>query len=260
MSEKPELVEICLGRRETGLKTRDLTVEFFEHTLKYVLDMNEPSQRYIYDCITKAAFYEVEVAYALYKHLMPGDTFIDVGAHCGVFSVLASACVGEFGRVISLEPNASNGMAYQRHANPNMALWQAAAGDELGTADIFINADNDGGHSFWDPALHPHNVLSRMECKKETVRVMPLDYFVGSNPSAIKIDTEGYEAVILRGAKRMLANPSLKLIVCELNRNGLAFMGNTPEEVTGPLEAAGFKQHSSQAGGPGWDNLIMKRE
>ena len=257
MNEQPK--RILLGRRETGLPTNELTVIFFGRNLRYVFDLNEPTHRYIHDCIVHDTFYEKHSALALYEHLNPGDTFIDVGAHCGVFSVLASALVEDTGHVISIEPNASNCESYRRHEKPNMQLWQAAAGAEIGSADIFVNADNDGGHCFWDPALHWHNTQSKYERRKETVRIMPLDYFADSKPAAIKIDTEGYEPLVLRGAKKILNSPELRLIICEQNLLALGFLGMTVDDLTGPIEAAGFVEKSKFEGFEDTNNLIYTR-
>ena len=39
------------------------------------------------------------------EHLRPGAVFVDVGANCGYFSMLAAGLVGPSGRVFSFEPN-----------------------------------------------------------------------------------------------------------------------------------------------------------
>src|SRR3979411_2481270 len=41
----------------------------------------------------------------LWSFLREGDTFLDIGAHCGLFSALASQIIGENGRILAFEPN-----------------------------------------------------------------------------------------------------------------------------------------------------------
>src|SRR5260370_1106652 len=41
----------------------------------------------------------------LWSFLREGDTFLDIGAHCGLFSALASHVIGQDGRVLAFEPN-----------------------------------------------------------------------------------------------------------------------------------------------------------
>src|SRR5690349_19975232 len=69
-------------------------------------------------------FFEEDVCLFLLRSLRPGVVVIDVGAHCGLFSLLASEVVGSEGRVVAVEPmpetfahHASNVVINNSHEN-----------------------------------------------------------------------------------------------------------------------------------------------
>src|SRR5262249_8755716 len=66
---------------------------------RLAVDTQDLIQRYVY----LFGVWEPHLTAWLRGRLRPGDTFVDVGANVGVFSVLASRLVGERGRVVSIE-------------------------------------------------------------------------------------------------------------------------------------------------------------
>ena len=58
--------------------------------------------------IARDRSYEPHVTAAVRRMLRPGDTFLDIGANIGYFTLMGSSLVGSTGRVIALEPNPSN--------------------------------------------------------------------------------------------------------------------------------------------------------
>jgi len=69
-----------------------------------------------------------------------------------------------------------------------------------------------------------------------------------SGASVLKIDTEGAEVRVARGAKSCLAKPSLRLVICEHNRFGLTALGATTAELMREFYAAGFKAFATEDG------------
>ena len=72
------------------------------------LDPQQMSQQFMLEALNAGQLYESETSVFLGAVLQPGDTFIDVGAHVGYFSMLAAAFVGKSGRVISFGPDTSS--------------------------------------------------------------------------------------------------------------------------------------------------------
>ena len=142
--------------------------------------------------------------------LKPGQTFVDVGAHLGYFSLLAQHLVRPSGQVVAFEPapqtfallarNAARAGSIQVHA---LALWSESAELPFNTYGQRFSAYN----SFFGPRVAPA-YLHRLRKRSISVNATSLDEFLSQHPMAvhcIKIDAESAELAILRGAVRTLA-------------------------------------------------------
>lgn len=67
-----------------------------------------PNDFFIGAAIARDRQYEPHVTAVVRELLRPGDTFLDIGANIGYFTMLAASLVGETGRVIAVEPNRDN--------------------------------------------------------------------------------------------------------------------------------------------------------
>lgn len=150
---------------------------------------------------------EPETAQFLARFLRAGMAFWDVGAHIGEFSVLASRQIGANGRVDAFEPNPKLSRLICRtiEANQlaNVTVHSQAVTDQSGVAEFVID---------------PEPSISHMRTPKEesavtstiTVSTLPLGDFhlqCGYSPHLIKIDVEGAEKMVLRGAQSLLQLP-----------------------------------------------------
>jgi len=145
----------------------------------------------------------VEMAFLLH-FLRPGDLFADVGANVGSYSVLAGAAVGA--DVIAFEP----GEAFPwlvRNLELN-GLTSALA------RRIAVGATN-GIVSF----TSGRDTMNRIDpCGAVTVTITTLDAACCERaPALIKIDVEGLEAEVLKGAGSVLENPDTQAVIMELN-------------------------------------------
>lgn len=141
----------------------------------------------------------------LRDYLRPGDTFVDVGANVGVYSLLACSVPGV--SVVALEPSAR---AFARAAEnvalnglgDRVRLIRAAAGAAIRTAMLTTGLD----------------VLNRLldegsQAPAEPVDVTTLDALDLERVSLIKIDVEGCEAEVLEGARALIDSHRPVLIV-----------------------------------------------
>jgi FkbM family methyltransferase len=145
-----------------------------------------------------AGIYEAEKQRLLQRFVRRGDCVFDVGANAGFFTLLASELVGPGGQVVAFEPLPRNVAYLQRHLRmnrvSNVRLCAAAVGDAAGTALFTI-----AGH----PSMGSLSARGTLP-----VHVVTLDDFVDNKrlrpPQVIKIDVEGAEAAVLRGAAEIL--------------------------------------------------------
>jgi FkbM family methyltransferase len=220
------------------------------------LDPDQMSQRFMLNDLTTGRLYESETSQFLGAVLGQGDTFIDVGAHVGYFSMLGAALVGATGRVISFEPDTSNYAHLLEHVERNSASQvlpvPMAVGAEPRVADFFVNDDNDGGHGLWDVGTHPFNARTREAPRTRKVFLTTLDDFIGSTGSrrvkAIKIDVEGSELAVLSGARLLLEQHAVPFIVAEINRFALTAMGTSEAALRGFMTMLGYETYVFQPG------------
>lgn len=148
--------------------------------------------------------YETSKRRTLSKHLRPGDVFVDVGANRGDFTMLASRAVGDTGQVISVEPAPENVAWLERTIEANGAnnvrIAQCALWDDQGEGTLHL-ATKSGWHSLTPPSDLPEVGLA-------DVRLTTLDTLVQEfgleKLDALKVDVQGAEVHVLRGAQHVL--------------------------------------------------------
>jgi FkbM family methyltransferase len=181
-----------------------------------------------------AGLHEYEdMAFVLHA-LQPGDWFTDVGANVGSYTVLAAKAVGA--RVIAFEPVATT----FRHLQDNIALnsigarvdaRQACVGSVAGS--VAMTTDEDTVN---------HVVVNG---ERGTSAMVPLvrldDALEGRVPFMIKLDVEGYELEVLRGAQLTLASAGLQCLIMEINGSGARY-GREDAELLSIMAAHGFSR------------------
>jgi FkbM family methyltransferase len=143
----------------------------------------------------------------LLHFLREGDLFIDVGANVGSYTVLASGVCRA--KTWSFEPDPDTA----RHLKRNVTVNNL---DGLVTAYELALGDADGRMCFTVGLDTMNRIAAADEKNIRMVRQQPLDTLIGKHqPVMIKIDVEGHEEAVLRGARALLANDSLKVIELE---------------------------------------------
>jgi len=129
-----------------------------------------------------------------------GDVVVDAGANIGCFSLQAATRVGPTGTVYSFEPASENFDMLLRnirlnHAS-NIVPFRLALGDDENEAEIGIY-EGFGSSSIMYHAKKPPK-------KTERVAVRSVDNCQFERVDFLKLDTEGFEMNILKGARRTL--------------------------------------------------------
>jgi FkbM family methyltransferase len=183
--------------------------------------------------------------------LQPGDSAIDVGAHIGFFTMQMAAAVGPSGRVYAFEPLDRNADLLERSISENgftdrVRFQRAAAGAAGGQATLTFPLEtlNSGGAYLLREGTAP---LAGNQ--KKEVPVVALDWLDLRRPvRLIKMDVEGAEPQVLRGAARLLKEDR-PVILSELHPAQLErASGVTPAQFLAQIAAFGYRAHHLENG------------
>jgi len=152
----------------------------------------------------------------LLHFLRRDDLFVDIGANIGSYTVLAAGHVGA--SVVSIEPvpktfeHLQNNISINQVANKVVA-YNLALGNEKGQISFTSTLDT------------MNHVATASEANTIEVPVDTLDAIMEKEkePVLLKIDVEGFETNVLKGASQTLSRKNLKAIIIELNGSGAKY-------------------------------------
>src|SRR5882672_8888662 len=185
------------------------------------------------------------------KLLRPGMTVLDVGAHHGLYALLAAKRVGWRGKVIAFEPSPRERGRLLRHLRVN-ACWNAgveacALGAEPGEQNLFVvEGRQDWCNSLRPPALKEPTQTVRVDVERLDdvlwrLKVDVVDF--------IKLDVEGAELSVLEGAGRLLQGPSRPVILTEVQDIRTRAWGYRAREIVDLLLGKNYCWYSLKADG-----------
>ncbi len=163
--------------------------------------------------------------------IRPGDVAVDVGAHAGIWSLLAAA---RGARVHAFEAVPEMAERLRDHARingqeNNIVVHVAAAGAEVGLRPFFaVREGNSGASSFASGAG-----------EEIEVPVVTLDSIV-DRADVLKVDVEGAEIQVLHGARRLLSGAGAPAIFFEMDDALCARFGTSGREVKQLLVEYGY--------------------
>jgi FkbM family methyltransferase len=168
-------------------------------------------------------------------------TFVDVGANVGLYSALALATPGFRGRVLAIEPHRDSRLYLQKTIQSNAApaataqVCEFAASDRPGTLRLYKNPENKG-----DNRVYPDPLLQ----DEDTIGADTLDNICRSHGISaaqfIKIDVQGAEARVVRGASGLLGASPDCILMTEFWPYGLARCGSDGLKYLEMLRDLGF--------------------
>jgi FkbM family methyltransferase len=154
--------------------------------------------------------------------LSPGDVCIDVGAHIGYYTLLASRLVGPRGHVYAIEPASTAYAALQHNLElnevSNVTALNIAAGASDGRGVLFDGPPGNAGQASMQ---EPPNVSDDLSARSSEVDVLGIVSVVApehhSRVTLVKIDVEGFEFEVLRGLEPLLDNGAQPAVLMELH-------------------------------------------
>ena len=192
------------------------------------------------DDLIHEGFEDAEMAF-VEKLLRPGMTVLDAGAHHGLYTLLAARRVGAAGRVIAFEPSSRERKRLVGHLRlnhcKNVSVQAYALGDRRGEANLFVVAGReDWCNSLRAPQLDAGTSTERVAVERaddmlEKLGVARVDF--------IKLDVEGAELSVLRGARRTLT-ASRPVILAEVQDVRCRPWGYAAREIVDFLTRASY--------------------
>jgi len=155
----------------------------------------------------------IENHYNFFK-VKPGMTVVDIGAHIGTFTLLASKRAGNKGRVIAVEAELKNFDQLKKNLEineiKNVIPVNIALSDFNGQKDFYITKGS-GCHSF--SANAGQEVINKIKTGVKSLDTLIKELNI-EKIDLIKIDTEGAELEILKGAREtLIKNPEMKMVI-----------------------------------------------
>jgi FkbM family methyltransferase len=183
-----------------------------------------------------------EVSFIL-SALKPGMIFFDVGANAGLFAISAAKKIGGKG-VFAFEPCSSTCELLKRNLELNrlagVNVVQSALGDSVGGGVLQINVRGRDGLNTLGQATHPDSKV----IGQENVRISTLDVFIREHDiprvDVLKVDIEGAELMMFRGAQDLLSRADAPLILYEGFGSLTRGFGYHPVETLWFLESCGY--------------------
>lgn len=148
----------------------------------------------------------------------PFVTVFDVGSHAGEYASCVLGRLGERARLYCFEPSRGSfeRLRSSLAGRPNAQLFELGLGDERGSQTLYGDAAGSGGASLYERRLEHLDVSF---APLQEVKVDTLDDFCEERGidriHLLKLDVEGHELRVLRGAQRLLANGAVDCIQFE---------------------------------------------
>ena len=183
--------------------------------------------------------------------LRPGMNVLDIGAHHGFYTLLASRKVGAGGRVLAFEPSPRERRKLLRHLRlnrcTNVQVEVCALGSAQGESDLFVVVGHETGFNSLRPPDAPEPTqrvrvtVSTLDACLEREKMERVDF--------VKLDVEGGEMEVLKGAAGLLARRPRPLLLCEVQEIRTRPWGYAAREIIEFLRCRGYRWFAPQPEG-----------
>ena len=193
---------------------------------------------------------EREILELLTTEARPGDVVFDIGSNVGLYAVLLAKAVGSSGKIVAFEPHLQSCRRLTQNLElnnlENVRSFSKALSDKTGKATLHVGSVN-GNFSLVEP-------LAQTVAEEQQVEVIEGDRLREEEmlplPTVVKIDVEGYEHAVIRGLRQTLAQPSCRLLCCEIHP-WLLQAGSGPDDILSLVQSLGFRRIDTYPPRPG---------
>ncbi len=172
----------------------------------------------------------------------PGDSFIDVGANHGSFSIVAAKLVGRDGLVVSIEPQPRLAGLLRRslaHSEARFEVHQIACGDRSEQVKFYVPLATSGSASLFDrySATSRHRTIEVAMRRIDNV----IDWRRLPGRAFIKLDIEGGERAFLLGAGQLIRATAPAMLI-EMNSAAMRAAGTSRTSLVQALIDLGYER------------------
>ena len=210
--------------------------------IQYALDLSDYVEHFIFWGI-KDAGHET-----LYKSIKPGMNVFDVGANIGDTALHFSKSVGSAGKVFAFEPDPANYIKLQtniaKNNASNITSFNIGLGSERGTMKLYkVDPNNKGMNRMFlnrkDDSDFVEVSIEKVDDVMNQLSYPEIDF--------IKIDVEGFELEVLKGAKQLLEKFKPELFI-EMDDSFLNANNASIKQVIQFLSEMNYKIQVAQTG------------
>ncbi len=140
--------------------------------------------------------YEPYETKLILRQVKKGSVVVDVGANIGYYTIILADKVGKTGKVYAFEPDKTSFEILKKNIAinnlKNVVVVNAAVGSKNGYLNLYKSKGNLGDHKVYGKG------------KAERIKVFKLDDFIKEKVDLIKIDTQGWEPEVVKGAQNLI--------------------------------------------------------
>lgn len=179
-------------------------------------------------------------------YLQPGDTFVDVGANIGLFTILGAAKTGDTGKVFAFEPVKKTYTRLLENKNLNhfshVEIFNIGLSDEDGELEMVTSTEGfDAWNSFGKPTAGSNFTKEFVQTKKLSTWLREHNV---SGISLMKIDVEGWEIPVLKGGMEFFKSGSAPDLLVEFTEENCINAGFSCRELYIVLAGAGYSMYT----------------
>lgn len=240
---------------EVKAKTGEMVVTRFSPTVTVRLHPRGEIAKLVY-----TSSFEKDLIGEVIAFLRPGMLVVDVGANCGLYSLIASQCLGKTGEVWAFEPASDMVQLFRANQRANrtkiVKLFAMALGDKVNQTVMLLCEPGQGdGYRYVDfGSTEQKKVVVAIEKVPEST----LDSVWRKNGKPqidfIKIDVEGGELRVLKGATVVLKQHDNLVILMENSAFGLARVGDDQIKLYTFMMSLGYGFYAWNQKKSQWDD------
>lgn len=217
-------------------------LDFKKEKILLNVDSNLEYETRLHSCVK-----EPEMEHWFETFFKPGDVFFDIGANVGAYSLMAAKMFKGNVQVFAFEPSFLNYQQLSKNiilndCQESITPVAVALSQETGIEVLNYHSLVPGGalHALDKPVDYAGEVFKPV-AKQHILTVRPDDLTALLRfpvPNHIKLDVDGIEFKIIRGADKTLSDLSLRSLMIEINE-----LDKSSQEMIQFISARGFKVH-----------------